>query len=107
MQQAVTQHDLTQYEMSSIDKPPQVIKAFPPNYPYEARKDKLSGTVVARFIVTKKGKPVNFSIVKSDLPSIFDEPVINAIKKYEFSPALKNGIPVDCIVKLPIAMICH
>lgn len=94
-------NDETVYELSVVDKAPRAISTFPPMSPYLARKEKISGTVVARFIVTKEGKTENISIVESD-NSIFNDTVLKAIEKYIYSPGKKNGVPVNVIIDLPI-----
>ena len=92
----------TVYELSSVDKAPQVLKPFPPEYPLSAFEKKISGRVVFRFVVTKEGKTKNISIIESDPPGVFDENALAAIRKYRFTPGYKNGIPVDVAISLPV-----
>lgn len=90
------------YHLSSVDKVPQRLKTFPPEYPLSAKEEYVSGKVIARFIVTKEGKTKDISIIESDPPGVFDENVLAAIKEYRFMPGYKNGVPVDVVVSLPI-----
>jgi TonB family protein len=92
--------DLTPY--STLDKQPRAIFPLSPHYPVEAKKNKITGKIVAQLIITKEGKPVNISIIESEPPGIFDESAIDAIKKYKFTPGIKNGVPVNVCINLPI-----
>ena len=59
--------------------------------------------VVIRFVVGIDGKAKEAEVVKADPEGVFEESALKAILDYEFEPATLNGMPVDCIVKLPMA----
>ena len=90
------------YEITSVDQKPGIAKSFPPDYPSEAKANNISGKVIVKFVVTKEGKAKDYSIIDSVPPGVFDESALAAIKEYRFTPALKDGIPVDVVVHLPI-----
>jgi TonB family protein len=85
-----------------VRTPPVVIKSFPPQFPRQAKRDKLQGVVVLKFTVTKNGEVTEISVNESMPKNVFDESAIKALKKYKFKPATENGEPVDCILRLPI-----
>lgn len=82
------------------DTAPQVVKSVQPVYPEIARKAGLEGTVWVKIWVGKDGKPKKIVIQKS-ASEIFDQPSIDAAMQFLFTPAIKNGRPVDVWVLIP------
>jgi TonB family protein len=62
-------------------------------YPETARKKGLSGKVLFSALIQKDGNVEKVIIDKSDNP-IFNESVIEAVKKTRFSPAKQGSVPV-------------
>jgi TonB family protein len=59
----------------------------------EARRAKYQGVVLVGLIVDAQGNPQNIHIVRA-LGMGLDEKAIEAVRKYKFRPAMKNGKPV-------------
>ena len=93
----------TAYNMSEVDQPPRMLEAFPPKYPYVAKQEKIEGLVVLRFVVATDGKAKEPEVVVAAPADVFESAALEAIPLYKFQPAIMNGTPVNCIVKLPIA----
>jgi len=72
---------------------PSLVSKVEPEYTNEARKKKLSGTVLLSFIVGTDGIPRNIKVV-SPLGSGLDEKAMEAVSKWRFKPGTKNGVPV-------------
>jgi TonB family protein len=72
---------------------PAVIQRVAPIYSEEARKAKYSGTVTLGVIVDAEGKARDIHVVRS-LGMGLDEKAIEAVKKWKFRPAMKDGQPV-------------
>lgn len=73
-------------------------------YPEEARKLKMSATVVVRCAVTLSGAPHN-CIVREEMPVGygFGDAALTVIRTASFVPAMKDGQPVDgAVVSVPI-----
>ena len=70
---------------------------FPPNAP----KKKFQGTVVLAVTVGTDGHTRDIAIEKP-LGSGFDEKAIEAVKQWEFDPAVKEGQPVESRIKVEI-----
>ncbi|GEO03977.1 hypothetical protein AAE02nite_16410 [Adhaeribacter aerolatus] len=71
-------------------------------YPVEAMKAGVTGLVVAQFVVNKKGKIHDITIVKSVSPELNGE-VIRIIRLMpDFEPALQSGKPVSFRYTLPV-----
>jgi TonB family protein len=72
---------------------PALIYKVEPEYSEEARKAKFQGTVVLSIIVDEKGTPTTFKVVRP-LGLGLDEKAVEAVRKWRFRPALKDGRPV-------------
>jgi protein TonB len=72
---------------------PMVLSKTEPEYSEEARKAKYQGTVVLMIIVDEKGLPQNIRVVRP-LGLGLDEKAIEAVQKWRFRPAMKDGRPV-------------
>jgi len=70
-----------------------------PEYSKEARKKKYEGVVVLSVVVTTEGKATNIQVTKG--PGLgLDEKAVDAVRKWRFKPAMKDGKPVP--TKVPI-----
>jgi periplasmic protein TonB len=65
------------------------------HYPVEARKNKIEGKVVVRFVIKKDGTPAGFEIVEG-IGFGCDEAAIDALKTMpKWKPGLVGGKPVN------------
>jgi len=92
----------TAFNLSEVDTGPQILRKVDPIYPFAAKKNNIEGSVTLRFIVDSEGNVVEPKVAEADPPDIFDEAALNAIMKFKFKPAVKNGRPVDVIVLAPM-----
>jgi TonB family protein len=90
------------YNLDEVNAPPRIIRAFPPRYPYNAKINKIEGRVLVRFVVDTDGKAREPEVVEAEPKSVFEQSALDALLQYEFEPATMNGMPVLCIVKMPI-----
>jgi TonB family protein len=79
----------------------QALFAPDPEYSEEARKAKVSGTVVLGLVVSADGLPTNIKIV-TPLGDGLDEKAVEAIKTWKFQPATKDGKPVAMPVTIEV-----
>ena len=91
------------YRIDEIDTPPKPIEMFPPQYPIEAKEKKIEGKVVLRFIVGIDGIAHEPQVENAEPEGVFEEVALEAVAKYKFTPAKKNGEDVNCFVKMPMA----
>lgn len=61
-----------------------------PDYPADAREKKIEGSIVLRFTVNPEGVPQNVQVKKPLYPSL-DQAAVQAVSKWRFEPAMKNG----------------
>jgi TonB family protein len=92
----------TAFRAAEVDTPPRLIKSYSPRYPYMAKRDDISGSIILQFVVTKEGDVVNTTVVQSDPKGVFDQAALRAIEHYRFKPGTKDGEAVDVKVNLPI-----
>ena len=60
-----------------------------------------TGKSIAEFFINKDGKITDIIVIKS-LGPVFDQVMIEGVKRLEFVPASINGNPISVKYKLPI-----
>jgi len=80
---------------------PKEIYAPEPEYSEEARKVKHMGTVVLQLVVGSDGNPRDIRVVRT-LGLGLDEKAIEAVRKWRFEPARKDGKPVAALVSVEV-----
>jgi TonB family protein len=73
--------------------PPSVVERVQPEYPPDAERMGLTGTVVVRLVVDAQGRAASATVVKSAGHG-FDEKALEAASKLRFTPATRDGVPV-------------
>lgn len=81
--------------------PPREIFAPEPEYSEEARKAKYQGTCVLAVVVGPDGIPRDIR-VQNTLGMGLDEKAIEAVKKWRFEPAKKDGRPVAVLISVQV-----
>lgn len=83
---------------------PKLVKEFKPNYTKSAMDLGLSGTVEMEAVVTAEGRVSDVRVVRSlDKEHGLDEEAVKALKKWEFKPALKDGVAVPVLVSIEMS----
>jgi TonB family protein len=72
-----------------------------PQYTEEARRAKISGTVVLSLVVGDDGKPRDIKVIQS-LGYGLDEKAIEAVEKWTFRPSQKDGKPVPVVATVQV-----
>lgn len=93
-------HNISFSQTDSTTVQPTIIKNSTPVYPTEARRNNISGIIWLSILVDTMGVPKQVMVSKSD-NIIFNEPSILAAKQILFSPATKNGNPIESWITLP------
>lgn len=71
-------------------------------YPSVAMRNRIEGTVVVSALICRDGSILDLKIAASDNP-VFNEAATSAVRGTTFDPAIQNGAPVTCWVRIPIA----
>ena len=74
-------------------KPPVMLHAPTPEYSEEARERRVNGTVLVYLEVDTNGNPMHVRVLRG-VGWGLDEEAIQAVRKYRFKPATRNGVPV-------------
>ena len=90
------------YGPKSGANPPKPIHTPDPEYSKEARKAHYQGTVVLWLIVAADGTPRNIKVART-LGLGLDEKAIEAVRKWRFKPATKDGNPVPVQINVEVA----
>jgi protein TonB len=70
-----------------------LIHAVPPQYPPEAGRERIEGTVVLLAVIGSDGSVQDVQVV-SGVP-ILAQAAIEAVKQWQYKPYLLNGVPVE------------
>ena len=81
-------------QLKNGDRKARMIYHLEPSYPSDAREKKIEGAVVLRFTVNHEGITQSIQVKKSLYPSL-DQAAVDAVSKWRFEPAMKNGEPVS------------
>jgi len=82
------------------DTPAEVVKKTRPRYPVGARRRRIQGRVVLEFMVDSSGHVKNVRILRSIPP--LDEAAVDCVRDWSFTPALRKGKSVPCIMSVEI-----
>jgi TonB family protein len=80
---------------------PRQLKAVEPEYSEVGRQEGVSGRVVLQIVIDKAGLPTNISVI-SPLGFDLDEKAVEAVQKWTFVPATKDGIPVAVFASIEV-----
>jgi protein TonB len=83
-------------------KEPVQVTHVPPTYPEEARKNRIQGRVVLEAVIDRKGNVTTIGAIESPDPML-TEAAIQAVKKWTYKPATKNGKPVKVHLTVTVA----
>jgi TonB family protein len=80
---------------------PRALDAPDPEYSEEARKAKYQGTVVLWMIIDPNGSPRDVRVTRS-LGMGLDQKAVEAVRKWKFEPAMKDGKPVAVQISVEV-----
>lgn len=84
---------------SHIRTPAKVVHVNPV-YPAEAQAQRVMGMVIIEATIGRDGRVTNATVLRS-IP-LLDEAAINAVRQWEFTPTLLNGVPVPVIMTVTV-----
>lgn len=89
------------FDLSMLDKQPVPTYQPKPNYPYEMKKQGISGRVVVEFLLGPDGT-VHDAYAVSSTQHEFESSAIEAVSRWRFRPGMKGGRPVTTRMEVPI-----
>lgn len=77
-----------------------LLRRVSPDYPEEARRKNLEGSVELAFVVGADGRVKDVEVAGSSAPGMFDAEAIAAVKRWRYDPRREDGVPVDFPAKV-------
>lgn len=87
-------------EGQPYDQEPVPITMVAPTYPVFARDAGITGKVVLHVLIGEDGRVQDINVVQSVV--VLDGAAVDAVRKWVFKPALKNGVPVAAWLEVPL-----
>ena len=86
--------DATAMAATSTDSAPVPLVRVDPEYPPRASQQDLRGFVEVQFTISPLGTTQDLAVLRSKPPGAFDKVTIDAVKRWKYSPMIKNGVAV-------------
>ena len=81
-------------------KPPTKTRDVKPIYPAIAQSARVQGVVIIEATIGPDGKVKDAKVLRS-IP-LLDQAALDAVKQWEFTPTLLNGVPVPVIMTVTV-----
>jgi protein TonB len=81
-------------------KEPKKLKSIPPSYPDIAKQARVQGVVILECTISPQGKVANVNVLRG-IP-LLDQAAIEAVRQWEYTPTLLNGVPVPVIMTVTV-----
>ncbi len=91
------------FELSEVDKEPQLLYQAQPQYPPRAYRERISGTVVVGLVCDTDGSVTSARVVQSSGNRELDDAAVKSVLQYKFTPGIKDGQPVRTKFKVSVA----
>ena len=101
--------EVTSFQILDVDKfdqLPVLRSRVAPVYPLSMQRSWQSGQVLVDFIIDTNGGVIDAS-VKRSTNRLFAAAALEAVKKWKFSPGMKQGRAMNTHVQVPIAFSFH
>jgi protein TonB len=85
----------------AVTEPPVPVRMVPPVFPYDLRRSGVNGIVWVSCTIDETGSVQDMTIKKTTNDE-FSQPAMDALKKWKFKPAKKDGNAVAIHVNIPI-----
>jgi len=89
------------FDVADLEKRPEPVSQVAPQYPAELRKAKVEGLVTLVFVLDETGR-VEDPRVENSSRTEFEKPALEAIRKWRFSPGMKDGAAVRTYIRVPM-----
>ncbi len=81
-------------------KPPQKVRDVRPSYPAIAQSARVQGIVIIEATIGPNGRVQDAKVLRS-IP-LLDQAALDAVRQWEFTPTLLNGVPVPVIMTVTV-----
>ena len=87
------------YQKTEVDKLPFVVTRSDPSVPISLLGKNGTRTVILVFVVDTHGTVGNARVLRSSDSPEFDSIIAQSVREWTFSPAIKQGRPVRCLIQ--------
>ncbi len=81
--------------MLPVVKEARLVRQIDPEYPRDARRDGIEGSIDLRFTVKADGKVADIEVVEASPAATFDREAVAAVRRWRYEPRREDGVPVD------------
>jgi periplasmic protein TonB len=92
------------FDIDDVDERPRPVRMIQPVYPSALQRRKVEGRVYLIFVIDPQGNVVA-PRVESSSHSEFEQPALDAIRRWKFSPGKRGGEAVRVRVRLPLQFV--
>jgi protein TonB len=90
-------------ERAARSQAPRLLAGNPsPQYPASALRAGIGGTVMVRAELDASGQPVDVDVIRRSGNRDLDRAAVQAVRKWRFEPAMRNGKGVASTVQVPV-----
>jgi TonB family protein len=89
------------YRPGSGIEPPRLLREVKADYTEDARQRNVEGEVLLEIVVRRDGSVGDVKILRG-LASGLNERAVQAVRQWRFSPARRQGLPVDVVVEVAV-----
>ncbi len=79
-----------------------VVRRVPAEYPKDAERNGIEGTVDLGFSISKHGDVYDITVLHAEPSNIFNRAAIAAVRRWKYEPRTIDGIPVEARVKVRV-----
>jgi len=72
-----------------------LLRSVSPDYPDDARRRKVEGSVELTYIVGSDGRVKDVEVAESSPPGVFDAEAVAAVKRWRYDARREDGVPID------------
>jgi protein TonB len=88
------------YSLGEVDDPPRALTRVQASYTEATAKARVQGAVLLECVVWPDGRAHSIEVVKSIGHSELDRNAMQALEKWRFVPARKDGVPVKVRLRI-------
>ena len=88
--------------MAGTNTAPVAISRVAPTYPREALRRGIRGTVRIQATIATDGSVERMELAQSSGDRYLDRAAMEAVRRWRFTPAMRNGQPVSAAVVIPV-----
>lgn len=90
------------FEVQELDAPPRPVSRVSPTYPYNLRREGVTGSVRLIVVIDESGNVVEATVQTSSHRD-FERPAVEAALRWRFTPPTRNGVPVRARYFFPLS----